>query len=230
MKKHLLSVSIILMLLSGCFAPVNLTYESARTLRKGEVDVQGNYSRYCDIEGSLNNDYETTNYNNNYGFKIGYGLKDGHTIKLRYEKLLVNQDNYSFGSLDFSDPFESVSYIEVENKFKFKRWDKDIAIGIPVGYYFIKYDNLSSDGILAIDPRIYFTTPLNASNTFELNIIPKAHMFLSEGIGVNPGISVGFGFSNDLSKWAIRPEFGYDGYFSFGVGLNVNLISVTQEK
>jgi len=26
-----------------------------------------------------------------------------------------------------------------------------------------------------------------------------------------------------LKKWALRPEIGYDSYFSFGIGLNLNL-------
>jgi len=41
-------------------------------------------------------------------------------------------------------------------------------------------------------------------------------------LGILPGFSFNIGLSEDLDKWAIRPEIGYDGYFNFGIGANVN--------
>ena len=74
--------------------------------------------------------------------------------------------------------------------------------------------------MVMLDPRVYFTL-FSSSGTFELNLVPKVHLLLLEGIGVTPGINVGLGFSSNLNKWAIRPEMGYDGYFSFGIGVSV---------
>ena len=54
--------------LSGCFAPSNLTYESARTLDKGCMDVQANYSKYY---YSKDDTLDYKNSNNNFGFKLG---------------------------------------------------------------------------------------------------------------------------------------------------------------
>ncbi len=190
-------------LMSGCVAPINLTYESARTLGKGQVDIQGNYSSYS---------AEGTSANTNYGLKIGYGVSDNHTMKLRYERL--NEAPRIRQSSLFEYAARSYDYIELENKFRFR--NSDIALAIPMAYY--------SFGIFVIDPRVYFTIP-NKSNTFELSIIPKAHIFFGESVGLMPGISLGFGLSSDLDRWALRPELGYDGYLSVGVGLTFNLSS-----
>ena len=70
--KNLIFVTIILVFLNSCFAPINLTYESARTVNKGEIEIQGNYSRY--YHPQIN-----TNINRNFGVKAGYGLTDRYS-------------------------------------------------------------------------------------------------------------------------------------------------------
>jgi hypothetical protein len=37
-----------------------------------------------------------------------------------------------------------------------------------------------------------------------------------------PGFNVGLGLSNNLDQWAIRPEIGWDGFFSYGIALSMN--------
>ena len=214
---------IISFFLYGCFAPVNLTYESARTLNKGEIDLQGNYSSYYGSD-----DFEFHNYNNNYGIKIGYGIKDRYTMKVRYERLTLTKSDFEFLSIDFSDELiKAINYFEIENKLKFK--NSNIALGIPMGYYSINFNDKTTDGIFAFDPRVYFTF-FSKTNKIELNLIPKAHIFIGEDLGLNPGISVGLGFSNNLNKWVIRPEFGFDGYSSFGIGVNINIADLIRDK
>ena len=68
------------------------------------------------------------------------------------------------------------------------------------------------------------------TNKFELNIILKAHFFFVDGVAFGPGISVGLGFSSDLNKWVVRPEFGYEGYASFGIGINFILTNMLKTK
>jgi len=46
----------------------------------------------------------------------------------------------------------------------------------------------------------------------------------------NPAISIGVGFINDVNKWAFRPEFGFDGFVSFGIGLNINVNETIKNK
>jgi len=223
-KKNLFLIAIISISLNSCFAPVNLTYESARTLKKGEIDVQGNYSRYYQ-PGIFNS---TNNCNNNFGVKVGYGIKEWYTMKFRYERLVVKTD-YDFGISELSEITDNwaVNYFELENKFKLL--NNNIALGIPLGYYSMKSGN-SADGLFSIDPRVYFTFS-NKTNKFEFNLIPKLHIVITDGfVGALPGISLGFGFSSDLDKWALRPEFGYDGNFSFGFGLNIIVFKTIKKE
>ena len=49
------------------------------------------------------------------------------------------------------------------------------------------------------------------------------HVFIGDGVGILPAINLGLGLSSNLDKWAIRPEIGYDRYFTFGVGVNYNI-------
>lgn len=219
MKRELYLLIIFPIFLSSCFAPINLSYESAKTLNKGEIDIQGNYSRYYEPgydDGGL------LNVNNNFGFKLGYGINDKYTIKLRYERLVMNP-NYFIELFDYSYNYEiiALNYIEIDNKLQLK--NPNIAFGIHFGYYGLGSQNKFGEGIFSLDPRMYFTF-FGSSNTFELNLIPKVRFLVTDGgMAIMPGIAVGLGFSTDLNKWVVRPELAYDGYFSFGIGLNLNM-------
>jgi hypothetical protein len=91
-----------------------------------------------------------------------------------------------------------------------------LSLGVPVGLFFIK-DKFFS----VIDPRIYWT--IRENDKLEFTVTPKAHLLISGGFGVMPGITFGVGLSSNLDQWAIRPEIGYDGCFSFGVGMDFHL-------
>lgn len=54
--------------LSGCFAPLNLSYDSAKNLDKGQLEIQGAYSSYFAPNDSL----PSTLINTNWGFSLGY--------------------------------------------------------------------------------------------------------------------------------------------------------------
>lgn len=201
--------------LSSCFAPSNLTFESARTLDKGAIEIQGNYSKYYFRE---HEDSDYININNNFGFKIGYGVSENYTIKLKYERmrLVHGYDN----DVVFLGNLNNLNIIEVENKFKFKH--ANIAAGLPVSYYFLDKAGGLRFGFIMFDPRIYFTL-FSSTNIFELNIIPKAHISINSGFFFWPAFSTGLGLSSNLKKWALRPEIGWDGYLSYGIALNINL-------
>lgn len=196
------------MLLYGCIAPVNLTYESARTLAKGQVDIQGNYGRYFFQER-----YSVL-INENYGAKIGYGITDDYTLKLRYEHITTEDQQWFTDIFGTSYPFRlEMDYVEIENKIHFS--DTWGAVGIPISYY----TNLN---IFSFDPRYYFTFS-NRKNSLEASIIPKVHLLFAKNVAFMPGLSIGFGLSSNLDRWAFRPEVGWDGYVSFGAALTFNL-------
>jgi hypothetical protein len=211
------SFYVILMgLLSSCIAPVNLTYQSGRTLEKGAFDIQASHSRYY-----YNNADKTSNgnnINNNFGIAMGYGITDSYNLRFRYEYAKMHS-TYSNDFLDLHD-LNSMSVIEVENKFKFKY--ANVSFGLPLSFYFFNRSTAANIGVMVLDPRFYLTM-FSSTNIFELTVVPKAHIFVGQGFAVMPGFSVGMGISNNLKQWAIRPEIGFDGYVSFGVGLTVSL-------
>jgi len=57
----------IMLLLGGCFAPVNSYYDSARMLDRNESRIGFNYTRYYGIDIIFLEDNESSwsNYNNN---------------------------------------------------------------------------------------------------------------------------------------------------------------------
>ncbi len=216
-------------LLTGCFAPINLTYESARMLDDGQVSLQGSYSRYSVINGDS---VGTANLNNNFGFALGYGVSEKYSLGIRYEHLNMTPDfNAIFGEdIDWGD-LEKMDFFEFNNRIRLK--EDVLALSIPLGFYlYTSFDTESPSGFgyMSIDPRLYLTL-FGSSDIFELTIIPKVHLLVAGfgGIAVFPGIALGIGLSSDLDKWAIRPEIGYDRFLSFGVGANINFNTVKKE-
>lgn len=201
----------LLLTLTSCFTPINLTYDSARTLNKGQVEVQGSYSNYKFI-----NTPESLIANNNFGGAIKYGISNKHNLKIRYERL--SSTNEFLKVLEIEDPIK-LNYIEIEEKIQLVH--NKVAIGVPIGYYF--NENGSFNGLTSINPRAYFTF-FGSTNKFELSLIPKINFLLSKDITITqPAISIGLGLSNNLNKWALRPEVGYDITLSYGLGLNIKL-------
>jgi hypothetical protein len=226
MKTRLILIIFISLILGGCFAPLNLSYDSAKTLDKGQIELQGAYSRYYAPNDSLSN----TLINNNLGFSLGYGITDNYNLKFRYEYInptvtfqrIFGKVNKTFKVMN------SLSYFEINNKLRLAK--DNLAISLPLGAYV--YNSTGSNegtgglGWFSFDPRLYLTF-FRSTGVFELTIIPKAHVLFGKlgGYGMF-GLSVGMGFSSDLDKWAIRPEIGFDRFLSFGIGANFNFNTV----
>ncbi|MFT5998426.1 MAG: hypothetical protein ACI81P_000879 [Neolewinella sp.] len=191
-------------LFTGCFAPINSTFESAKLLDKGGIEVQGSYSKYY----GASFDDEDSNTNNNVGFAVGYGVSDKFNVKLRYERINVTS---SEGLFDIETDAYGLNYFELSNKFSLKQ-DK-IAVSIPLGVYIYE-----GEAAYSLDPRLFFT--FGKSQTFEFNVVPKMHLVFGDEFEATPGINLGFGISKNLKEWAIRPEIGFDGYGTIGIGLN----------
>lgn len=218
MKTKLILLFFISTILVGCFAPLNLSYDSARTLDKGQIELQGAYSRYYAPNDSL----PSTLINSNWGFSLGYGVTNRYTLKLRYEYISPSSIFKNvFDTKDYNNLF-SLSYIEINNKLRLVK--ENLAISLPIGAYFYNRSALKGGfgSMMSFDPRLYISF-FRSTNVFELSIVPKLHVLFGSGGGAfYPGVSLGMGFSSDLNKWAIRPELGYDSFLSFGVGANIN--------
>jgi hypothetical protein len=192
-----------------------LSFENAKLLDKGEGKAQASYSSYY---GSIydnedkSNLTKTAHYNNNFGIALGYGISNNFNIGVRYERMaFVSNEIEIFGN-DYNTVDGGMNYIEVGNKIRIK--DDKLAFGIPLSLYIMEGETFFS-----IDPRLYWT--YRKSNKFETTLTPKVHLFFIDGVAGMVGLTLGLGLSNNLDKWAFRPEFGYDGYFSFGFGVNI---------
>jgi len=201
---------------TGCFAPINSVFESAKMLEDGEIDLQGSYSTYYTTFDD--DDFSSGNTNNNIGVGVGYGVSDKVNMKLRYERINIKAQKFTFLDDEIGGGNSHLNYFELSGKFQLKQ-DK-IAFSLPLGLY---TQQLDESALFVLDPRFIFTFSKN--DKFEFNVIPKAHIFIGDGVGIMPGLNLGLAFSNDLNKWAIRPEIGYDFYFTFGVGVNYYLDS-----
>lgn len=194
------------MLLASCVAPINTTYESARMLGKGEIEVTGNYSHY-----SASSEGESDAVNNNFGVRLGYGINNKINLKLRYEGLISTYEDA-----------DMVNYLDIAPKFQII--EGKIAATLPLGLYFT-----GDDSKFVISPKFMFTYPAN--DKFEVTLATKADIFPEDESNVYLGFNLGLGISSDLNRWAIRPEAGLmidpnesGVYWAFGVGI-VGVIS-----
>ncbi len=190
-------------------APVNTSFESARTLSKGQIECMGNYSAYYYNTSSDG----TENINNNFGLRIGYGFTDKFDLKLRYEHLNPAQES--------NDINININYFSISPRFSLKK-DR-IAGALGLGKYFYSTNNESSVSSTVISPRIAFGN--SSGKTFDITLTTKLDIFPDDHETLW-GVNVGCGFSSDLDKWAIRPEigvmkdlsdFGYYTLFNVGV-------------
>ncbi len=218
--KQFIGFFLILFLLAGCFAPVNLGFDNAKLLGKKESRITANYSSYYGLvyedpdseqDKSL---FRTGHVSNNYGLAFNYGISDKFNLGARYERLAITLTEIEIFGKKYDYALNNINYAEISCKINLK--DDMLSLGVPVGLYFIK-DKFFS----VIDPRIYWT--IRENNKFEFTVTPKAHLLIAGGFGVMPGITFGVGLSSNLDQWAIRPEIGYDGCFNFGVGMDFHL-------
>jgi hypothetical protein len=182
--------------------------ESARTLDKGEVEVTGYFAHYL-----VANDGESQEINNNYGFRVGYGISDPFDIRVRYIRLVSAEEDGG-----------GLNYLAVAPKYSLK---EDIfAVTVPIGAYF---DDMDDTWFLS--PRLIVTYPF-PNDKVDVSFSSKVDFYFEEDTDPTVGFNLGAGFSSDLNTWAFRPEIGLlfstssdntAKYWSFGVGMTYNI-------
>jgi hypothetical protein len=232
-KFTLAALPLVCLHLSSCFsvAPVHGSYERAKTLGKGNLELSGNYTKYL-VKG----DDGMENINNNIGFKAGVGLSDGVDIKVRYENLMPpNLDkNVDFGA----------NYFSVIPKFSLM--PGKLSLFTPISLYSFKTSNStetekSTSYSIAAHLIQSFTSHSN-----KVDFSPSLNLEYLINKGSNGektngnflmGLNVGAGFSDNLNKWAVRPEVGYlyspdasTGFWNIGVGLQFILPTASKAK
>ena len=212
---------------SGCVsvAPVNSSFESAKTLGKGNVELAGNYSSYSVRGTNYEGEKESYKTNNNFGFRLGFGVGEKVDLKFRYERL-VPADKES------REEVKGVNYFAFTPKFAI--YKKYIAGFTDAGMYTYRANDGSySDVVWFVSPRMAFTYP--SGKYFDLTISPKLDFYLGDGVSVNWGVNLGCGLSFNLDKWAIRPEIGImksfdDKTFSYVTGGIALIVKLNKKK
>lgn len=196
-------------------SPVFNQYETAKTLKKGNIDLMGNFTGY-NAAGLFD---DGAAVNKNLGIRVGIGLNDKTDLKLRYERLMATKYNEDLIGANFYSLM-----------FKFSLKEDKIALMIPISYYSSRDKTLDEDTLSynfsSLSPQLFFTHT-NKHNTIDLTGSLKAEiLFASGGGGMLPGITASAGFSSDLDKWAIRPEIGVLSlgsiyFLSYGIGVQI---------
>jgi hypothetical protein len=220
MKQTILCLLGLLMLSScGTISPVINQYEKAGTLNKGNFEVLGSFTGY-----SVAGNGGSASINNNFGFRVGYGVSDKVDIKLRYELLKPSTD------MDYENS-NSVNYISLIPKFSLV--PNKFALLVPISHYASKAEKgpqgeeiEEAYSFSSIAPQLIYTYT-NARNTIDLTPGLKMDFLIGgDGGGVLFGATLGAGFSNDLNKWAVRPEvgilsIGIGSFVSYGIALQM---------
>ena len=198
-------ILIIPIVLQGC-APVFSELQSARTVGKNRVEFTPSYSSV-----SFAADGEREKMQKHVGIQVAYGISDKIDIRVRYERAWeeggdIKEDGISIGAIG---P-------------KFNLLEDRVAFYIPIGRAFGEY----TEETWQIHPTFLFTIPA-VPDKIDITFAPKYLISFCEGCENLLAINLGLSFSDDLNRWAIRPEYGMlfnpgeEGHFSqFSIGVS----------
>jgi hypothetical protein len=211
----MLTVSI--WLLGSCvsMAPINSSFESAKTLGKGQIECLGTYSSYY---LNTEDEYQVRGKaNNNFGFRLGYGISNRLDLKFKYERIIpVNQDD--------KELIKGVDYFALTPRFAIV---KNMLSGAMDVYFYVPKGEGISGASFFISPRFAFTYP--SGKNFDLTLSTKVDIYPTAFNDETYlwGLNLGCGVSSDLEKWSFRPEIGiisdisHDTWYSWGVAFIV---------
>ena len=190
---------------AGCAAPFS-DFQSARTLEPGQFEVTPSYSYVQFREGG-----ESEKVQDEFGLQAAVGVGERVELRAKYFALRVSDDGDSetFNALAFGP---KVSLLEDQ-----------VALYAPVGLGF--GGDIETAETWQLQPTLLVTLPI--SGQVELNPSAKAQIWLNNDADNLLALNLGAGLSNDLTRWAVRPEVGVminpgeDGAFlHFGLGFS----------
>lgn len=196
--------------------PIGNHFEKAGTLKKGNVEIEGNISNYGSMSRGLDNDASAASSSiSMIGGRIGIGLSDKTDLKFRFEQTV---------NTDIEEPSRQ-SFFSIIPKFAIE--DDQLSLLLPFSIYSYQDSYLITiSGSIA--PQLLYTLT-SANKKADLTLSAKGDLLFGEyGAALLFGVSVGAGFSSDLSKWAIRPELGATflgggGILSYGLGFQYTM-------
>ena len=184
MKRFVFAASLpILLLLNRC-APVFSEMQSAKLVKKGEVEATGLYSNV-----GFTDEGNADHVQNHLGLRMSYGLSDKINLRFGYENV-------------FESGAESAHIIGVGPKISIL--ENRIAAFIPLGTALGK--DISTGDSWQIHPTALFTVPV--TDNIEFNPSAKWLIPFNRDQENLVALNFGAGLSTDIDRWVVRPEIG----------------------
>lgn len=186
--------------------------QSARLVGKGKFEATPGFSSV-----SLHYKGDNARIQNEFGVQLAYGISEKVDFRFRYENVGIKGD--------YLENFQAISFGP-----KFSLVKDNMAFYAPVGFA------PGEGNSWQFQPTLLFTAPLVKSK-LDFNPALKVIIPFSEGSEALVAFNAGFAISKDVTKWAIRPEYGWlfnpgeSGYYShFSVGLSINFSNLAKQK
>lgn len=213
-KRFLFLLTVVTMGLQ-CLPAVSTTFESARMLKPGALQVGAYGSLYTGILDKHQGD-EWGLRTLNFGLISAYGLSDKFSIRGRYERTLL-KDRAELFDAPILQSGTGVNYAEIALKYGWKQRRSNLrgAVSLPIGNIFYHENN-----VWYLSPTVF--TTFSNNDQFEFSMNGKLHFWLNNSPPIPwASFGIGFGFSENLDRWALRPEINTDIVnFSFGLGFS----------
>lgn len=177
--------------MTACLVPPFSDLQSAKMAGKGRVELTPHGSVILS-----SSEGQTDHIQDNLGLQTAVGVTNFLDLRARYEYL------YHPSSDDRYDRSFSAHVISLGPKLSLVR-DR-LAVFLPVGTAF--GPDIESGDSWQFHPTLLATFPV--SNAFEVNSSAKALIPLRGGQNTTYAVNLGLGISQDLRRWALRPEAG----------------------
>lgn len=197
------------LMLTGCYTYSVL--QSARILNPGQVEITPSFSTLTYYQEN-----ESQHMTTHLGAQLGLGVAHNFNLRFRFERMMIDDE--------FSDFVENYSFMSFGPKIGSERGI--VALSCPFGLFL--GEAFEGDNTWQMIPTLHVTIPVN--QIFEINLSPSVLVFFEENADNLVALNAGVGLSQDLSRWAIRPELGWlfspgdEGhFFSVSVGLSFTM-------
>ena len=188
MKQNLtiaIPMIMLLILIQSCITPYS-ELQSARLVGKNNVELTPAYTTT-----SFTSDGETDGIQNHVGLHAAFGLSQKMDLRLRYEYLWAKGDEFGNG----------VSVIGLGPKLSLV--ENRIALSLPVGTAF----GQDITDQWQVQPSVLFTLPA-IPDKLDITFAPKYILTFCEDCDDFVAFNLSLAISNNVSSWAIRPEYG----------------------
>lgn len=203
MVTRLTLAAILIAALPGC-APVFSELQSARTVGQNRFEFTPSYSSVA-----MTAESETDGIQNHIGLRAAYGITPRMDLRMVYERVWLKED-------DFGDGVDVIGLGP-----KFSLVENMVAVSLPVGRAFGE----ETDDTWQFHPTVLLTLPA-IPDKLDITLAPKYLFTFCEDCDDLIAVNLGLALSNNLKKWAVRPEYGLlynpgeDGHFSqFSIGV-----------